>query len=38
MNFPKEMVSEMRLVKVEPVHAKYIDNTQGMGHHEIVEY
>jgi uncharacterized protein YhbP (UPF0306 family) len=38
MNFPKEMADEMRLVKVEPVHAKYIDNTQGMGHHEIVEY
>ena len=36
--FPQEMVEAMKLVKVEPVHAKYIDNTQGMGHHELIEY
>lgn len=38
MNFPSEMAEAMRIVKVEPIHAKYIDNTKGMGHHEIVEY
>ena len=37
-NFPPEFAEAMRIVKIEPVHAKYIDNTKGMGHHEIVEY
>lgn len=37
-NFPPEFAEAMRLVKVEPVLAKYIDNTKGMGHHETVEY
>jgi uncharacterized protein len=37
-NFPSEMIEAMRLVKVEPVHAKYIDNTKGMGYSETLEY
>jgi uncharacterized protein YhbP (UPF0306 family) len=37
-NFPPEFAEAMRIVKIEPVHAKYINNTKGMGHHEVVEY
>ncbi|MCL3779379.1 pyridoxamine 5'-phosphate oxidase family protein [Prolixibacteraceae bacterium JC049] len=38
MNFPPEFAQAMCLIKVEPIHAKYIDNTKGMGHHELVKY
>jgi len=37
-NFPDEMVEAMRLVKIEPVHAKYIDNRKGMGYSESLDY
>ncbi|WP_372750889.1 pyridoxamine 5'-phosphate oxidase family protein [Labilibaculum sp.] len=37
-NFPAEMVNEMRLVKIEPFSARYIDSTKGMGYTETIEY
>jgi len=38
MSFPSEFVEAMRVVRIEPFQARYIDNTQGMGYAEELEY
>lgn len=37
-NFPAEMVKEMRLIKIEPINARFIDSSKGMGYTEVIEY
>jgi len=37
-SYPPEFSQQLQLVKVEPVQARFIDNTKGMGHNETIDF
>ncbi|TAJ11375.1 pyridoxamine 5'-phosphate oxidase family protein [Marinilabiliaceae bacterium JC017] len=37
-NYPPEFADKLQLVKLEPVQARFIDNTKGMGNTETIDF